>query len=390
MATSNIFFTSASPVAVLSPPSPHHSFPSSSDSRFASQPFFRRTSTSFNPWPHSYSFTSPSARQRDASHSTTINSIPRGRKRGRDEEDTEFGDGMVTPSTLRPGSVNSESMMMMAQPDKPPMQPGMMQRNGIGNGVPQSFFPNVNNDTGPNRAIIPRRKVQRLHTTPSIITQPSPTQSKNTDAPIDTFTLRFGIGWTNLNHQADKQAALRGWARYIEKNFPGLTNAQMLLQSKRLDDAFLVRTDQGYFLFDEEMSRGRLIARTEERALMNLTTATAVYGGGAAAAASGATGVGVVFDGEELVRGARVAVGADMMAPEDDVSARATLPRLQGEIVQISAMPSSPTFMMMDNVALVENANGHTNGDGNVSLTTTTTSTMTTTTAAVGAMMDLD
>lgn len=282
--------------------------------------------------------------------------------------------------------------MMTGQPDRPFAQRSEIKNEGV-NRVSQSPFVNAN-DTSTNRPIIPRRKLQRLHTTPSVLTSSStthgPGSSKSpalTDPPIDSFTLRLGIGWTNLNHQPDKQAALRGWARYVEKNFPGLTNAQILLQSKRLNDAFLVRTDQGYFLFDEEMSHGRLVGRTEERTLSNLTAATT-------AGAPDPTGIGILFDGEELARGARVGVGtgATGMAVEHDGPPTATATRLHGEVVQDDVGSSSMAVIMDDEVYVHgENGNGNTNADGNVVGPSTTTITTTATAAAVvGALMDLD
>lgn len=127
-------------------------------------------------------------------------------------------------------------------------------------------------------------------------------KSQPVEPVVDDLTLRLGIGWTRLGLDPDKQAAARGWARYVEKHFPGVSNARILLQSKRLDDAFLVVADQGYFLVDERMAEARLVGSTEQQALANLTAVPVVF-----------------VDGSEVLR----AVGA----PRRDVGGDATPPQ---------------------------------------------------------------
>ncbi|KAI9750715.1 MAG: hypothetical protein M1815_001650 [Lichina confinis] len=148
----------------------------------------------------------------------------------------------------------------------------------------------------PGRPIInAHRKLQRLDSAASLGPRSADTAATGTmpagardggDAPpkpqpaepvVDDLTLRLGIGWTRLGADPDKQAAARGWARYIEKHFPSVSGARILLQSKRLDDAFLVVADQGYFLVDEKMAEARLVGSTEQQALANLTAVPVVF-----------------------------------------------------------------------------------------------------------------
>jgi hypothetical protein len=98
---------------------------------------------------------------------------------------------------------------------------------------------------------------------------------------VDDITLRLGIGWTRISGgDADRQAAARGWTRYIDNHFRGaVTNARILLQGKSLDGAFLVQSDEGWFLFDEDLSQARLVAASEERALENLRAVPVVFDG---------------------------------------------------------------------------------------------------------------
>ncbi|QPH04478.1 hypothetical protein C2857_001511 [Epichloe festucae Fl1] len=85
---------------------------------------------------------------------------------------------------------------------------------------------------------------------------------------IDNFTVHLGIGWRSISDDGHYQAAARGWARFIENSY-GLTGVRICLESKGLQ-SYLVETSNGYFLFAENLRRGRLVSATAEGALRNL------------------------------------------------------------------------------------------------------------------------
>lgn len=71
------------------------------------------------------------------------------------------------------------------------------------------------------------------------------------------------------------QGAARGWARFIERSYP-LQSVRFIWRSRSLPahlvEAVTVPTPgvSGYYLFDDTLSQGRLVARSWERALDNL------------------------------------------------------------------------------------------------------------------------
>ncbi|QUC16221.1 uncharacterized protein UV8b_00462 [Ustilaginoidea virens] len=94
---------------------------------------------------------------------------------------------------------------------------------------------------------------------------------------IDAFTILLGIGWRQLGTDEHVQAAARGWARFIEKHFK-LSNVGIRLESRGLQ-SYLVEAAEGYFLFAENLRRGRLVSRTPDKALHNLQLSPPVFEG---------------------------------------------------------------------------------------------------------------
>ncbi|EGS24022.1 uncharacterized protein CTHT_0007330 [Thermochaetoides thermophila DSM 1495] len=108
------------------------------------------------------------------------------------------------------------------------------------------------------------------------ISNPMTSSSDSLSQPIvDDFTIHLGIGWSRLSPSI--QDAARGWARYIENHYP-VTNAKLILQSRGLE-SYLVEANEGYFLFDESLRKGRLVSRTPEGALRNLKVSPPVFEG---------------------------------------------------------------------------------------------------------------
>ena len=94
---------------------------------------------------------------------------------------------------------------------------------------------------------------------------------------IDDFTMHLGIGWRRISDAEHIQAAARGWARFIENHF-ALCNVRICLESKGLQ-SYLVEASEGYFLFAEDLRRGRLVSRTVECALRNLQLSPPIFDG---------------------------------------------------------------------------------------------------------------
>lgn len=105
----------------------------------------------------------------------------------------------------------------------------------------------------------------------------SPTKSGSEKPTIDYFTHLLGVGWSRVGIDNDVRAAARGWAKYIENRYP-VTGAVILLQSKGLD-ACLVGAQQGYFLFKEDLSEGRLVGSNWETCLANLQSTPMAFEG---------------------------------------------------------------------------------------------------------------
>ena len=119
----------------------------------------------------------------------------------------------------------------------------------------------------------PKRKMQRRDTSSSSdVTEPSKSNgsAKTTvaDPVVDKYTHLLGIGWTYVGENSELAAMARGFGRYIAKHYP-LTDLEVLLSSKSLE-SYLVKTSEGYFLFQEDLSSGQLVARTWEDTLANL------------------------------------------------------------------------------------------------------------------------
>ena len=109
-------------------------------------------------------------------------------------------------------------------------------------------------------------------------TDPLSASSDSVSQPlVDDFTVKLGIGWNQISHDEHIQAAARGWARFIENHYP-VTNAKIRLESRGLQ-SYLVESNEGFFLFDENLRQGRLVGKTAERTLANLQTSPPVFDG---------------------------------------------------------------------------------------------------------------
>ena len=99
----------------------------------------------------------------------------------------------------------------------------------------------------------------------------------------DEAALTLGVGWSSIPATPIMLAAARGWARFIETSFP-LRNVKVVWKNEGIN-AFLVSAatlevsvttgqllpgSPGYYLFDENMSQGKLVAKSWERSIDHL------------------------------------------------------------------------------------------------------------------------
>lgn len=126
-----------------------------------------------------------------------------------------------------------------------------------------------------NGILEPRRKFQRRDTSSETADGGVALQVRNKlpksilpDPVIDQFTHLLGVGWALIGDDVGVQAAARGWARYIENHYP-VSMVRLVLKSKGLD-AYLAETQNGYFLFSDDLSEGQLVGSSWEICLTNL------------------------------------------------------------------------------------------------------------------------
>lgn len=94
---------------------------------------------------------------------------------------------------------------------------------------------------------------------------------------IDSFAIQLGIGWKRISEDEHIQAAARGWARFIENHY-AISNAVVRLESKA-HQSYLVQSDQGFFLFSENLRQGRLVSTNIVGAMQNLQSNPPMFEG---------------------------------------------------------------------------------------------------------------
>jgi hypothetical protein len=283
--------SSASPVAVLHP-QPHMSQPYNMNTEqardLASQSHYSQLRSSSSFWPPSNS------------QQSQIPSSAAGRKRSRDEaadnleddsyfppvavpiqeseDDWEYGEGMtlikpngfIIDASSQTGTW-AEEKAEQRQPESPASQrpPVVQDRPNLRNHKSQRL------DLTATPVII-----EEMNTGDGNVVAASPPKSTGMglDEPtIDAFTIHLGIGWSKISNDEHIQAAARGWARFIENHYP-VNSVQMRLQSKGLA-SYLVESDEGWFLFGEDLKHGRLVSMSLEKTFENLRTSPPTFDG---------------------------------------------------------------------------------------------------------------
>jgi len=109
-----------------------------------------------------------------------------------------------------------------------------------------------------------------------VLVAPSPPKS-TMEPTVDDFTIHLGVGWSRLSDDEHIQAAARGWAKFIENHYP-VSDVSVRLQSKGLA-SYLVEAKEGYFLFGEDLKQGRLVSVNLQRTFGNLRSTPPVFDG---------------------------------------------------------------------------------------------------------------
>ena len=115
----------------------------------------------------------------------------------------------------------------------------------------------------------PRRKAQRTtngQVNGTSMSPDSPLMNNRSEEPVvDEYSRLLGVGWRQPS-PATMQGSARGWARYIETNYP-LTNVEIIAQTS---EQTLVRAIEGTYLFHENLREGRLLSRVHDDAIARL------------------------------------------------------------------------------------------------------------------------
>lgn len=289
MADFNRNFTT-SPVLVMSSQSAHQS--PFGTSAFAHQkPSFSSFSVFGSNASLPQSYVSPSASER------------RGRKRSRDEASENLdervsatsdqfkkseeswvydsdmvlkpGSGYVSEAGSRPGTwvekINAEgtkgaeaaTLTARHHEQERPLRSHKSQRLDLGSALlPCDLCSNRSSPSRPVNSITPTASISLDATSTPI---------------IDDFTLTFGIGWRLMTANSSISPAVRGWARYIENHYP-ITNVSVEAESKSLE-SYLVKANEGWFLFNENLRQGRLVSIDSQRCIDNLRSSPPVFEG---------------------------------------------------------------------------------------------------------------
>lgn len=139
------------------------------------------------------------------------------------------------------------------------------------------------------RPTMPTRKSVRIDSTAPVprlddiaatVAPSSPSKTPQDQPEVDNFTLALGIGWTGLaSEDPDSQAAARGWARYIENHYSSSVHGPEVLSKSKGLNAYLVGCCEGFFLFSDDLSEGRMVSRNWDTCVSNLRAHPTTYEG---------------------------------------------------------------------------------------------------------------
>lgn len=109
---------------------------------------------------------------------------------------------------------------------------------------------------------------------------------------IDDATRLLGISWQRIDTDDDMAPAVRGWTKYIDNQYAAyLRDSQMLMKSRALNAYLVAATpatapSPAFYLFNEDLTQGQLVAFSWEACLHNLRCTPIVFEGAAPLAAT--------------------------------------------------------------------------------------------------------
>ncbi|CEJ56109.1 hypothetical protein PMG11_02332 [Penicillium brasilianum] len=110
---------------------------------------------------------------------------------------------------------------------------------------------------------------------------------------IDDATRLLGISWQRIDTDDEMAPAVRGWTKYIDNQYAAyLHHSQMLMKSRALNAYLVAATPNtafspAFYLFNEDLTQGQLVATSWEACLLNLRSTPPVFQGAAPMAAAG-------------------------------------------------------------------------------------------------------
>lgn len=96
-----------------------------------------------------------------------------------------------------------------------------------------------------------RRKFQRQESSQAFAQDSS-------NATHDPMTLDLGVGWISIGDDPDRQAAARGWAKFIDENYY-LHNVEVLAYNTG-KSSVLAKASGHFYVFDDDLRRGTCVA----------------------------------------------------------------------------------------------------------------------------------
>ncbi|KAL9097862.1 MAG: hypothetical protein Q9165_000188 [Trypethelium subeluteriae] len=268
------FYTS-SPTVVLQPQQPPDYF---ADHGYAdgtpNQSVFSNPSP-FGPPSSTFSFAAPSP--------LTPGSAIAGRKRSRadilepDEQHDEDGASMLQP--IEPPKPRGEPIygpgMTLVYPD----DPGFSAISAASQTGTWAEDKAPASEEG-SRPLLPCRKSTRLDKSASglddiaLAQAPSVFKEAPVEPTIDDATHALGIGWTVVRNNATLEITSKAYAKFIENHYP-LALVEILLYSSGMP-AYLISAARegqtGFYLFEEDLKRGQLLALEFQHATACLRT----------------------------------------------------------------------------------------------------------------------
>ncbi|KAI9043688.1 uncharacterized protein KD926_003038 [Aspergillus affinis] len=107
---------------------------------------------------------------------------------------------------------------------------------------------------------------------------------------VDDATRLLGISWQRIGmDDNDMAAAVRGWKKYIDRQFSGyLSDCEILMKNRALN-AYLVTArpvtpfglaaSPAFYLFNDDLTQGQLVSSSWENAVQNLRSTPIIFEG---------------------------------------------------------------------------------------------------------------